>query len=88
MRHLLTVVLLFTLLPGSGLAQERWLQGMVFIPGEHDEKLPAVGVTVTAQEFGNAVTTTAEGRFRLTLPTAFQAGDVVTLQVEKPDWRI
>jgi tetratricopeptide (TPR) repeat protein len=87
-RALVCAMLFWVLLPGCLVAQERWLRGKVVHPGEHDEKVPEVNLTVTIEENGNADTTTSQGLFRIVLPDIFKPGDKVTLRVDKPAWRI
>ena len=87
-RALVGAMLFWVLLPGCLVAQERWLRGKVVHPGEHDEKVPEVNLTVTIEENGNADTTTSQGLFRIVLPDIFKPGDKVTLRVDKLDWRI
>ncbi|MBM3224340.1 MAG: TIR domain-containing protein, partial [Candidatus Tectomicrobia bacterium] len=75
-------------LPPTVQAQERWLRGEVFHLGEHGEKRPDSNVTVIMKHSGDRSPTDARGLFRVFLPKAFKAGEKVTLDVEKPDWRI
>ena len=81
-------VLLWVLVPTSLWAQERWLRGEVIRIGGNGEKLPEVNVTVIMKQTGDRDTTDSRGRFRVFLPKVFKAGEKVTLDVEKPDWRI
>lgn len=85
---LVLYMLLWILLPASLWAQERWLRGEVVHLGGNGEKLPEVNVTVIMKQTGERDTTDARGRFRIFLPKAFKAGEKVTLDVDKPDWRI
>src|SRR5262249_5157682 len=88
-RHTIVyAVLLWVLLPGCLVAQERWLRGKVMSPGAHDEPVPEVNLTVTIEENGNSDTTNSQGMFRVVLPDIFKPGDKVTLQVDKPGWRV
>ena len=87
-QRLVLSVLLWVLLPTALWAQERWLRGEVVHLGGNGEKLPEVNVTVTIKQTGDRDTTDARGRFRIFLPKAFKAGEKVTLDVDKPDWRI
>jgi tetratricopeptide (TPR) repeat protein len=81
-------VLLLVLLPGGIGAQERWLRGVVVRLGEHNEKLPEANLPIRLYGHGNPTHTDSYGAFRLTLPDVFKAGEKVTLEVDKPDWRI
>ncbi len=56
--------------------------------GENGEKLYEINVTVIMKQTGDRDNTDSRGRFRIFLPKAFKAGEKVTLDVEKPDWRI
>ena len=76
------------LLPTLVLAQGQILKGKVLLVGHHDETTPATGVDVILEQTGDSVTTLAGGLFRLYLPDQFKAGEEITLQVTKPDWRI
>ena len=87
-RRVVLYVLLWVLVPASLWAQERWLRGEVIHIGEHGEKLPEVNVTVIMKQTGDRSTTDSRGRFRLFLPKAFKAGEKVTLDIDKPGWRI
>ncbi len=87
-RRVVLYVLLWVLVPASLWAQERWLRGEVIHIGGNGEKLPDVNVTVIMKQTGDRDTTDSRGRFRVFLPKAFKAGEKVTLDVEKPDWRI
>jgi tetratricopeptide (TPR) repeat protein len=74
--------------PASLWAQERWLRGEVIHIGGNGEKRPEVNVTVIMKQTGDRDTTDSRGRFRVFLPKIFKSGEKVTLDVEKPDWRI
>ena len=87
-RRVVLYVLLWVLVPASLWAQERWLRGEVIHIGGNGEKLPDVNVTVIMKQTGDRDTTDSRGRFRVFLPKVFKAGEKVTLDVEKPDWRI
>ena len=87
-RRVVLYVLLWVLVPASLWAQERWLRGEVIRIGGNGEKLPEVNVTVIMKQTGDRDTTDSRGRFRVFLPKVFKAGEKVTLDVEKPDWRI
>jgi tetratricopeptide (TPR) repeat protein len=56
--------------------------------GEHNEKLPEANTPVRLYGHGNPTHTDSHGAFRLTLPDIFKAGEKVTLEVDKPGWRI
>ena len=87
-QRLVLSVLLLVLLPGGLGAQERWLRGVVVRLGEHNEKLPEANIPIRLYGHGNPTHTDSYGAFRLTLPDIFKAGEKVTLEVDKPDWRI
>jgi len=87
-RRVVFSVLLWVLVPASLWAQERWLRGEVIHIGGNGEKLPEVNITVIIKQTGDRDTTDARGRFRIFLPKVFKAGEKVTLDVEKLDWRI
>ena len=76
------------LLSALTLAQGQILKGKVLLVGQHDETTPAIGVDVILEETGDTVTTVAGGLFRLFIADKFKAGEEITLQVTKPDWRI
>jgi len=79
--------LLWVLIPACVVAEERWLQGIIVRPGEYDDLLPEINVTVSMHGI-HATTTNALGRFRLPLPDIFKVGTEVLLHVDKPGWRI
>src|SRR5215467_5520601 len=79
--------LLWVLIPAWGMAEERWLHGILVRHGEHDELLPESHVTVSLNSL-QATTTDALGRFRFPLPDLFTVGTVVSLHIDKPGWRI
>ena len=87
-RRVVLYVLLWILVPTSLWAQERWLRGEVVRIGENGEKLPDINLTVIMKQTGDRDNTDSRGRFRIFLPKAFKAGEKVTLDVDKPDWRI
>jgi len=83
------ICLLFCVLLAPSLyAQDRYLQGRLQSIGEYDEWLPEVGIGVTILEANASDTTKEDGKFRIFLPDKFKAGDQVTLEVKKPEWRI
>jgi hypothetical protein len=87
-QRLVLTVLLLVLLPGGLGAQERWLRGVVVRLGEHNEKLPEANIPIRFYGHGNPTHTDSHGAFRLTLPDIFKVGEKVTLEVDKPGWRI
>jgi tetratricopeptide (TPR) repeat protein len=87
-QRLVLSVLLLVLLPCGLGAQERWLRGVVVRLGEHNEKLYEANIPVRLYGHGNPTHTDSHGAFRLTLPDIFKVGEKVTLEVDKPDWRI
>jgi hypothetical protein len=87
-RRVVLYVLLWVLVPASPWAQERWLRGEVIHIGGNGEKLPEVNITVIMKQTGDRDTTDSRGHFRVFLPKVFKAREKVTLDVEKPDWRI
>ena len=88
LQRLVLSVLLLVLLPGGLGAQERWLRGVVVRLGEHNEKFYEANIPIRFYGHGNPTHTDSHGTFRLTLPDVFKAGEKVTLEVDKPGWRI
>jgi tetratricopeptide (TPR) repeat protein len=81
-------VLLWILVPTPLWAQDRKLHGEVIHIGGNGEKLPEANVTVIIKQTGDRDTTDSRGRFEVFLHKAFKVGEKVTLDIEKPDWRI
>src|SRR5262245_31141797 len=87
---LFCVVVYWLLTPGVLSAQERQLRGWVVRIGAHGEAMPEERLPVFLKGYGaRDVTTAPGGEFRLKLPAkCCKAGEKVTLDVEKLDWRI
>ena len=70
-------------------AQEaRQLKGELISVGEHEGRMPVTGITITIKETGDSDKSDARGFFKIFLPEKFQAGDKITLLIDKPGWRI
>jgi tetratricopeptide (TPR) repeat protein len=69
-------------------AEPRALSGKVFHLGPNDEEVAEAGIWVRLEPSGSREKTNAQGRFWFPLPRYLRADDTVTLEVEKPGWRI
>lgn len=87
-RIILIGVLLGLCLPNLALAQPRYLKGEVLLVGEEGETMPAGNVEVTLTPAGNTDITNRQGLFRVFLPKDYKPGELVTVLVNKSDWRI
>jgi hypothetical protein len=92
----LTIIFL-NLLTVPAIAAAPILHGQVYLIDDYDQLRAAPNVTVRIEGRGDPTTTLSEGEFELPLPIVrrdrrdtrlFQAGERITLLVEKPGWVI
>ncbi|MFH2043768.1 MAG: tetratricopeptide repeat protein [Pseudomonadota bacterium] len=88
LKIILCFAIYFLICPALSAKAKQELRGKIYMLGENDIRIPVTNTTVRIKSTDDSNITSSTGMFRIYLPDIFRPGETVTLEVEKPKYRI